>query len=220
MLIIKRPKLPAAENLFVHNWAIHAHEPEEQRAKTIARKLDITVDQVNTWLADPIIQNAILHEIAHDEAEHGVDTPNILRQVSRMTFYDPALIVNSETGEPTPLHRLPEEIRAAIQGVEVTVRQERDGDERIPVVTYKYKFCDRNSSVEKLMRYMGLFDKDNSQKSQVIAEMLDKIYADSSRLPIKPNEVFNLIHPEPAETIEPLVIEGDPAEMKFDNPYK
>lgn len=215
MLIIKRPKLPADQNLFVHNWAMHTHLAEPERVSEIARKLEMTEDQVRLWLGDTLIQQAILHEIALDEHEHGVDTANILRQVSRMTFYDPALVVDQVSGAPTPLHRLPEEIRAAIQGVKVTVTPEG-------AIVYDYKFCDRNSSIDKLMRYMGLFEKDNKQQADIVTEMLRTIYAGESRLPIKPSQVVDIDPVQPAAQptfAEPISIEGDPSQITFDNPY-
>ena len=216
MLIAKRPKLPPQKNLFVHEWVIYADLPERQREDRVAKKLQMSVKRIRMWLEDPVIQAAILHEIAYDDAEHGIDRPNIVRQLSRMTYYDPAQIVDDE-GEPRPLHKLDEEIRAAIQGVEVIVRDGGGGDDAYRTITYKYKFCDRNSCMEKVMRYAGLFEKDNAQKAEVLQDMLKQIYEGGSRLPVKQAEIVEM------ETVEPVrqtVSREEPKQLFFNNPFQ
>jgi len=219
MLIVKRPRLPAEANLFVHNWAEYVHLEEEVRIKKIAKLQQVTEAQIQEWLEDKTVQLAIFYETSTDEHEHGVDIGNVLRQVSRMTYYDPAQLVDG-IGNPVPLHRLPEEIRAAIQGVEIQERFDKDEGK---TVTYKYKLCDRNSSVDKLMRYMGLFERDNKQNANAFSEMLAQIYREGSRLPLHRAEIIEAVVEPAEEVFEPISVTDSPAEaelIRFQNPYK
>ena len=56
-----------------------------------------------------------------------------------------------------------------------------DGDVR----TNRFRLSDRNSALDKLMRHLGLYEKDNKQPADAIAEMLAAIHGGGSRLPTR-----------------------------------
>jgi hypothetical protein len=56
---------------------------------------------------------------------------------------------------------LPEDVQRAISGLEII--QEANGQ-----VKYKYKFWDKGRSLERLEKYLGMFEKDNLQSAPKI----------------------------------------------------
>jgi phage terminase small subunit len=100
---------------------------------------------------------------AADKAE--ITQQRILEEEGRLAFYDPVNLVD-KNGVPLDLHKLPEDIRRAIAGLDV-IRQ-ADGS-----LKFKYKFSDKGKSLERLHRHKGMFnDKLNLGFS---AEVLDAI---------------------------------------------
>ncbi len=100
----------------------------------------------------------------------------VLLQVSRMAFVDVRRLVDA-TGKPIPLHLLPADVTAAIQDV---VIKNHGG-----VQTYKVRLCDRNSALDKLMKHLGLYEKDNRQTGNAIGELMAAVHGGGSRLPTK-----------------------------------
>lgn len=103
-----------------------------------------------------------------------VKADDILRQVARMALVDPRQMVD-EAGNGIPLHLLPDELAMAIQAVEIN--QAPDG-----TTTYRYKLADRNSAAEKLMKHIGLFEKDNSQTGSALGALMAAVHGGGSRL--------------------------------------
>ena len=90
-----------------------------------------------------------------------VKAADVIRQLSRSALSDPRKLVN-EDGSPKGLHELPDDIAMAIQGVDV-VTIGNSAVDRGQVL--KYRMADKNSAADKLMKHLGLYEKDNSQKT-------------------------------------------------------
>lgn len=129
-------------------------------------------EQAVDLLAKPSIASAV--SIAKDKrgAKVGIKAENVLRQIAWMTFGDPSLFAD-ENDVPIPLSKLPPEAKAMIQAIEWA----KDGSVR-------YKICDRNSAAEKLMKHLGLYEKDNGQKGDAVADLLAAIHSAGSRLAV------------------------------------
>ena len=132
--------------------------------------------QASILLRYPKVAAAVA-ELGKEQADKlEITSEAVLLQVSRMAFVDVRRLVDA-TGKPIPLHLLPADATAATQDVVI----KNDGG----VQTYKVRLCDRNSAVDKLMRHLGLYEKDNKQPADAIAEMLAAIHGDGSRLPTR-----------------------------------
>ena len=114
-------------------------------------------------LKKPKIQS-YLEELNAQAAGHaGIYPGRILREEARLAFYDPRDLVDPRTGEILPLMHLPEHIARAIVGLKVTRTQSlRDPD--MVRTEYRYKFADKGKALERLSKYLGLYEKDNLQK--------------------------------------------------------
>jgi phage terminase small subunit len=86
---------------------------------------------------------------AADKAE--ATTERILREEMRLAFFDPAGLVD-ENGCLLDLHKLSEDSRRAITGLEVT--QQPGGG-----LKFKYKFSDKGKSLERLSKHLGMYER-------------------------------------------------------------
>ena len=133
-------------------------------------------------LASTLLRNPKVRTLVRDLGKAQADrldilAEEVLRQVYRMAFVDPRRLVDLDSGHPIPLHRLPYDIASAIQGVEVI--------QTLGGVTFRYRFADRNSAADKLMKHLGLYERDNRQEGDAIANLLSAVHGAGSRLRIR-----------------------------------
>lgn len=91
-----------------------------------------------------------------------LSTERTIKEVSRLAFCDPRKLVD-ENGRLKKLHEIDDDTAAAIASVEV----DKDGG-------IKYRFWDKNSAIEKAAKVQGLYQKDNEQKVEGIADAIRK----------------------------------------------
>lgn len=91
-----------------------------------------------------------------------VTEARVIEEVARLGLVDPARLMG-ENGELLPIKDIPPEVRAAIASIEVS---EEKNDKGV-VIGYvkKIKLWDKNSALEKLMKHLGSFEKDNKQRA-------------------------------------------------------
>lgn len=103
------------------------------------------------------VRVSTLQKMAAEKA--GLKAEEVLRQLSMLISSDIADICHSDGRVKMP-HELDARTRAAVKSFKIT----KDGIE--------YTFWDKNSAVDKGMKHLGLFDKDNKQKGGAAAEFL------------------------------------------------
>lgn len=105
-----------------------------------------------------------------------------LLEAARLALFDPRKLFNDD-GSPKGIHELDDDTAAAVAGIEVLEQFEGSGKDRVFVgYLKKYKIADKNSALEKLFKHHGLYEKDNRQKSDPIAEFLAAL--NRSALPV------------------------------------
>lgn len=92
--------------------------------------------------------------------------------------FDPAEMYDEE-GSLLPIHKMPKRVRMCIQSFEVEegLPSMGVGEEGISfgnIVTKKVKHYDKLSSVDKLMKHLGGYEKDNKQKTINIFKQEDR----------------------------------------------
>ncbi|MDF0750289.1 terminase small subunit [Marinobacter sp. 71-i] len=114
------------------------------------------------YLNHPYTQ-AILKERTNAVAEAAdITQDRVLREVARIGLFDGRKLFRAD-GNPIPIHELDDDTAAAIAGVKVRREMSHEGDEELSTVI-EYKIADKNSALEKLMKYLGAYEKDNKQK--------------------------------------------------------
>ena len=94
-----------------------------------------------------------------------ISTERILQERARLSFFDVRKLFDKD-GQPVPIHELDDDSAAAIAGLEVVEQFEGSGDDR-KFVGYlkKYKLSDKGASLTALEKHLGMYEKDNAQKS-------------------------------------------------------
>lgn len=93
----------------------------------------------------------------------GLTTERILEELRRVALYDPRKLFNAD-GSLKSVHELDDDTAAAIASVEV---DEIGVDGAVIGHTKKLKAWDKNSALEKAMKHLGLFEKDNHQAAPI-----------------------------------------------------
>lgn len=92
-----------------------------------------------------------------------------LKELAALVFNDPAAAF-SQDGDVLPIREMPRSTRAAI----ASVKQRRTL--RGELVT-EVRFWDKNQALDKLMRHLGMFERDNDQKSQTYEALLEALHS-------------------------------------------
>lgn len=103
---------------------------------------------------------------AHDEEQAavvGLTVNRTLREVARIAYADPIKLFH-EDGSLRHVRDMDPEMRGAIQSIEVERRNGR--------TIGKIKLYNKNDALEKAMRHMGLYNKDNEQRHDVFQTLI------------------------------------------------
>lgn len=106
---------------------------------------------------------AELRQAASDKAV--VSESRVIEELARIGLFDPGQLF-ADDGSLLPVKKMAPEVRAAIASVEVDELFDGAGKDRKFIgYTRKIKLWDKNSAIEKIMRHMGSFWRDNKQKN-------------------------------------------------------
>lgn len=159
---VKRKTPTNQERVFIAEYLISLDPYDAARKARYSETVAKT--KAYQWVSNskvkPHVYKAIRDRMRKREERTNITADRVLEQVGRMTFFDPRRL-SDEEGRPISLHKLPDDVAMAIQGVELVTIGNKDAG--FGEVT-KYKMTDRNSAAEKLMKHLGLYSKDNAQK--------------------------------------------------------
>lgn len=116
--------------------------------------------QACRMLVKPRIAAAIAARQAELAAKFRLTTDDVLNELRRIVHVDPRKFFNAD-GSLKKITDMDDDCAAALASVET---DEISVDGAAIGVTRKVKFWDKNSAIEKAMKHLGLFEKDNKQK--------------------------------------------------------
>lgn len=87
-------------------------------------------------------------------------TEDVLRELARIVYADPRKAFDAN-GNLLPVSEWPDEVAAMIASIEV---DEMKVDGAVVGLTKKVKLWDKNSAIDKAMKHLGQYEKDNAQK--------------------------------------------------------
>jgi|SRR5579863_455709 len=132
--------------------------------------------QAGRYLRRPYVQHLIADHQARVEAElsarYAITRENVLEALSNLVFADPRKLFDAD-GNLLHLTQLDDRTAKMVSSFEVEELYESVGEGRAKRkvntgrVT-KVKMWDKNSAVDKAMRHLGLFEKDNQQKPATV----------------------------------------------------
>ena len=94
-----------------------------------------------------------------------ISAERVLKEVARLSFFDPRKLFYPD-GNPKPIHELDDDTAAVIAGLDVSTTRTDDGEASMVL---KYKLAGKDSSLEKLMKHLGLYKADNDQVGENLA---------------------------------------------------
>jgi phage terminase small subunit len=138
-------------------------------------------------LQEPAIIERVQQLVAERMQRAEITADRVLQEVARVALSDVRRLFTA-SGTLKPLNELDDDTAASVASVEVLEEYAGTGRERVVVGhTKKIKFWDKNAGLEKLMKHLGMFVKDNEQQNPggAMAEFLAELSERGSRLPIK-----------------------------------
>lgn len=89
-----------------------------------------------------------------------------LQEVARLAYFDPRTLYRGD-GQLKRPDEWDDDTAAGVASIEVLEEYEGKGDDRELVgFTKKLKLWDKNSAIEKAMKHLGLFERDNAQRGE------------------------------------------------------
>ena len=96
----------------------------------------------------------------------------VQREIARIAFFDPRKMFHAD-GRPKDVTELDDDTAACIVGLDVLEEWEGVGEDRVLVGhVKKYKIANKNAALDQASKILGLYEKDNDQKSNPILAML------------------------------------------------
>ncbi len=124
--------------------------------------------QGSRLLKDVKTQALIAARTAELGIKIGLTTERTLREVARLAYSDPRKFYNDD-GSIKKIHELDDDAAATIASVEI---DELRADGKVIGTIVKLKQWDKNSALEKAMKFHGLYKEDNSQRVDPIRDIL------------------------------------------------
>lgn len=132
-------------------------------------------EQSSVLLSKPMIRAAIEAVVIKAEEKAGLTVERTLREVARLAFFDPRKLLNAD-GSPKALTELDDDTAAGIAGLDVQEQYEGSGADRVFVgYVKKYKLADKNAALEKAMKHLGQYERDNAQTANPLAELFRQV---------------------------------------------
>ena len=126
-------------------------------------------------LRKPQIVTAIAEARKSQQTRTLITADRVLLEVARLSFYDPRKFFRDD-GSPLGIHELDDDTAAALAGMDVIEQFEGSGQDRqFAGYLKKYKLTDKGANLERLMKHLGLYERDNEQKTDPLTALLHTI---------------------------------------------
>ncbi|MHB0965513.1 MAG: terminase small subunit [Bellilinea sp.] len=125
------------------------------------------------YLKDPKVKEIILEANEKAQKIAGLSVERTLKELARLAYSDPRKFYDAE-GNLIPIVNLGDDAAACIASFEV---DEITVGSAVIGQTKKIKHWDKNSALEKAMKYHGLYEKDNEQQKPDAPETDDLDWA-------------------------------------------
>jgi len=117
-------------------------------------------------LAKPLVAASLAELLLKRRKEINIEAKRVILELCCLSFYDVADMMD-ENSNLLPVHEIPEQTRRAIVGVKQTRRViagSDDSDDQVIEITTDYKLANKDSSLDKLSRHLGIYLEDNKQQ--------------------------------------------------------
>jgi phage terminase small subunit len=123
----------------------------------------------SSWkmLDKPAVQAELVRLMNERTEKLKLEAAQVLREISFLSFSRVDKLYSPVTGALLAPDQWPEDMKAAVASVETTELFEHmpGGEKQLIGYTKKVKLYDKNAALDKLMRHLGQYEKDNIQKA-------------------------------------------------------
>lgn len=156
------------QELFVKEYLVDFNAT--QAAKRAGYSEKTSYQQGFALLKNPEIQALINKEQQKRVDRLEITADRVLNEIAKIAFFDPRKLFEND-GIPKTINELDENTAGAISGLDVvSIGNSESGMGQV----LKYKIADKNAALEKLCKYLGLFNAD--QKDTEIPEPKEIIF--------------------------------------------
>jgi len=111
-----------------------------------------------------------------------LSTERVLRELERAIFADPRKLYDNR-GRLKPIQSLDDDTAAAIASLDVDEIVAGSGPQRRAIGrTTKVRFVDKLMAIDRAMKHLGLFERDNRQKESNLAIQVNLVAAPPRKL--------------------------------------
>lgn len=157
-------KLNARQQAFVREYLIDLNATQAAIRAGYSEKT--AAEQASRLLRNVNVKAAIAKAKQERANKVELTAERVLLEAARLALYDVRKLMNDD-GTAKDISELDDDTAAAIIGISVT--QVKD------ITTFKYSLADKNSALERLFKHLGLYELDNSQKSDPLTTLLHAI---------------------------------------------
>jgi phage terminase small subunit len=133
--------------------------------------------QASRLLSDANIKAQLSERAKETARKYELTTDLAVRSIYQEITFDPAKLYR-EDGSLRDITELDEDTRMALTAVEFEQIGKRE-----PVMVRKVKWAARHQAREQLMKHLGMFERDNEQKTKGLAELLKAVDGKTRGLP-------------------------------------
>ncbi len=170
----------------------------------------------NKLMKDPVVTAIIGKEIRMRAEKFEVKAEHVLRELAAIGGANPQNLVD-ENGVLIPLEKLPKEVAAAVKSFKVTEKVvEGKNGKPVTLRVTDVVLHDKVTALDMLSKHLGLYEKDNQQKPNVVFD-LSRLY--QRPVIVDPVEAAIARASEPAkigEVVEPPKLTYDVDEFDGD----
>lgn len=187
----KKPKLGrdraavmAREDLFIEAFIRTGNKAASIREAGYTDKNQTKV--ADRMLLKARVQSALAARRAELQAKFECSTDNTIGTLAKLCFFDPAQLFDGKGGL-LAIGAMPEAVRMALAGIKARRIRPENEDDVQDLEILEVRFLDRGSNIERLMKHLGLFEKDNQQKPvNPITELLEYVASHGGPIQVRP----------------------------------
>jgi len=147
-MAVKEGELTPKQANFVEEYLIDLNATAAAKRAGYSEKTAESIGHEN--LRKPKIAEKIHARRKELQESLQITQERILEEEARLAFVDVAFLFD-EDGELLPIHKIPEDARRAIAGVEVTDLEKTKG------LRFKYKLLDKGQALGRISKHLGLY---------------------------------------------------------------
>lgn len=162
------------QDAFINEYLIDKNATQAAIRAGYSKKTAYSIGEEN--LRKPEIALEIEAKLAVFSEKAGLSVELVMSSLARELRFDPADLYD-EWGNIKPIHEIPEDARKCLVGMETA----QVGSPDAPVMVQRVKWINAANARDQAMKHLGLYEKDNAQKTDPVRDLIMAIQGNSIR---------------------------------------